>query len=187
MNERISASAAYWRMSVDSQGATGGRYACSLTDAVAQAAVEYGWRIRARVRLNGGNKPVPFYAAVMIDEHYGHLNVSCTRGAWWRDPWLEDTSLIGDCSTFHDIEWSMQPSHSAAQLQIDGTEIADAPSMRMVTHDSENQGGKSWIRGNFTNAVVFGIWHGEEKATGVEVQSFEFEILDSRGQADAEQ
>lgn len=194
MNEGISAGAsfdetgaAYWRMSVESQGWTGGRYACSLTDAVAQAAVEYGWRIRARVRINGGGKPISFYAAAMIDEHHGQFTVSCTQGGRWRDAWSEDIGLIGDCSTFHDIEWSMQPSSGAAQLLIDGTEIADAPPMSMVTHDAEDKAGKMWIRGSYTNAVVFGIWHGEEEATSVDVQSFEFAILDSRGQADAGQ
>lgn len=126
---------ACWGMTVDSDHENVGHYVSSFPDAVVQAAIEHGWRIRARVRLNAGDEPVSFRSSLMID----------------------------------------------------GMAVPSAPSLHEVTHDPESATGEEFLRGSFTDAVVFGIQREAGGPQSVDVQSFEFAILDPRGRLNTEQ
>lgn len=170
--------AIFERLSIDFARGGSAQYACSFTESAANAVNEFGWRIRARIRLNDDHQAVKFFTSIMLDSRHTTLPISNADGTWHYGSHVQDSFSIDNATAFHDIEWTFHPGDGTTRLFIDGEEIPNAPAPDNATHDPDDEG--RWIQGHFTDAIVFGVSDaGDNNEANVDFEYFEFAILES--------
>ena len=150
-------------------------YACSVTLQVVAAAKRQGWRLRARIRL-APDSLVGFDFGYLADGRFCKATIAHTAD---ESQWINHT---GDVwipfpvdGEFHDVELVMVAGARLARVLLDGETIESMVTPGTVTNDPLVPTASIFLRGELTDAVIFGLAANAEPGS-VDVQVVEFEV-----------